>query len=58
MSQHDGAFEQFCDEMEEVVDRWRDKPMDDALTRAQVVGALEFIKFKVLAESLEDEFEG
>ncbi|MEQ8770066.1 MAG: hypothetical protein RIB60_06110 [Phycisphaerales bacterium] len=53
----DGPFEKFCDEIEEVVDRWRDKPDDDQLTRAQVVGAFEFVKLKVMQEAAEMDLE-
>ena len=51
----DGAFETFCDELEALVDRWREKPMDDKLTRAQVVGAMEFVQHKILSEADEED---
>ena len=44
-------YARFCDELDELVDKWRDKPEDDRLTHAEVVGALEYAKFKLLGEA-------
>lgn len=50
----DGPFIQFCDELDELIVRWRNKPLDDCLTAAEYIGALETVKHKIIAETLED----
>jgi len=50
----EGPLEKFCDDMERLIDEWRAKPEDDKLTMAQVVGAMETVKFKLLREAYDD----
>ena len=51
MNEHNGPFEQFCDELDELIDRWRDKPEDDQLSRAEVIGALQFKSLQLALEA-------
>lgn len=46
-----GPFETFCDELDALIDRWADKPEDDRLSRAEILGALEHKKFRINMET-------
>lgn len=48
-------FEEFCDRLEALIDEYRAKPMDDRLSYAEYVAALEFTKHKLLNEANEIE---
>ena len=45
-----GPLENFCSELDELVTRWRDKPLDDRLEFAQLVGALTFKAHTLMSE--------
>lgn len=47
----DGPFEAFCNELDALIDKWTDKPDDDRLTYAQIVGALEYRQFRLMQEA-------
>ena len=36
----DGPFSAFCDELDELITRWANKPEDDQLSIAEMVGAM------------------
>lgn len=44
-------FEIFCDELDALIDKWRDKPLDDRPSYAEYIAALEFRKYKLLHEA-------
>lgn len=50
----EGPFGHFCDELDELIDRWREKPTDDAMSHAEVVGALQFKSLALMIEAQED----
>lgn len=45
-----GPFSRFCDELDALMANWRDKPVDDQLSIAEIVGALEFLKLRLIAQ--------
>ena len=45
-----GPLERFCDELEALIDDWTDKPADDRLTIAEVVGVLECVKVMIISD--------
>lgn len=45
-----GPFARFCDELDALMVSWRDKPVDDQLSIAEIVGALEFMKLRLIAQ--------
>ena len=40
--------DRFCDELDELVERWANKPEDDQLRISQMVGALQFKCFNMM----------
>ena len=50
----DGPLGVFCEELDELISRWRSKPEDDRLSHAEVVGSLEFLKLKLMREAFEE----
>jgi uncharacterized protein (DUF2126 family) len=49
----DGPFETFCNELDALIQRWRDKPEDDKLSSGQVVGALQFAAHNIMQDARE-----
>jgi len=46
------AFDTFCDELDALIDKWRDKPEDDRLSYAEIAGALTFIQYTLATEAM------
>lgn len=46
-----GPYEHYCDELDELCNRWIDKPEDDQLTIGELVGGLEAKKFFLLSRA-------
>lgn len=51
-------FDRFCNELDALVQRWRDKPEDDRLSHGQVVGALAFCQHNLIADARDDHAAG
>lgn len=47
-------YDRFCDELDELVQKWRDKPEDDKLSHGQCVGALLFAAHNLMQDARED----
>lgn len=47
------ALERFMQDLDDLVDRWRDEPSDDILLTAEMAGALEVKKFQLLRDSFD-----
>lgn len=45
-----GPYELFCDDLDEVIERWSKKPQDDRLMYSQMIGAVEILKHKLVEE--------
>jgi hypothetical protein len=46
----DGAYEQFIDELDGLITRWRGKRADDRISVGQMVGALTVAAHNVMAD--------
>lgn len=45
------SYERFCDKLEALIGEWRNKPMDDKPTYAEVVAALDMMKLRLQLEA-------
>lgn len=50
----DGPAENFVKELEQLIQTWREKPIDDQLSYAEIIAALEITKNKLILENIID----